>query len=96
MKYCREHDIEVSALKLQFNSVNMCILTFYKAPTGNVNYHTHQLNAILHTLYTATIDFIMCGDININYLINSERKNQFDTLLLSDNLSGITNFPTRV
>jgi hypothetical protein len=52
----------------------MCVLTFYKVPTGNVNYYTHQLDAILHTFYTATLDFIICGDININFLINSERK----------------------
>jgi len=83
MKYCREQDIEISALKLQSNSVNICVLTIYKAPTGNVNYYTHQLDAILHTLYTATLDFIICGDININYLIGSERKNHLDTLLLT-------------
>jgi hypothetical protein len=50
----------------------------------------------LHTFYTATLDFIICGDININYLINSDRKNHLHTLLLSDNLSGIINVPTGV
>jgi hypothetical protein len=83
MKYCREQHMEISALKLQFSSVNICVLTIYKAPTGNVNYYTHKKDAILHTLYTAALDFIICGDININYLIDSERKNHLDTLLLS-------------
>ena len=56
-------------------------MTIYKTPTGNVNYYTHQLDAILHTLYTATLNFIICRDININYLIDSEKKNHLDTLL---------------
>jgi hypothetical protein len=40
--------------------------------------------------------FIVCGDININYHIDSEKKNQLDTLLLSYNLSSIVDFPTTV
>jgi hypothetical protein len=63
MKYCREQDIEITALKLHFNSANICVLIIYKAPTGNVNYYTHQLDAILHTLSTATLDFTICGAI---------------------------------
>jgi len=42
------------------------------------------------------LHFIICGDININYLNESENKNQLDNLLLSYNLTSIINFPTRV
>jgi len=59
----------------------------------NVNYYTHKIDTILGTLCTATVDFIICGDININYLIDSARKNQLDTLLCSYNLSDIIKFP---
>jgi hypothetical protein len=57
----------------------MCVLTIYRAPIGYVNYFLHRLDTILQILYTAILDFI-CGDINVNYLIESERKNQLDTV----------------
>ena len=74
----------------------MCVLTIYKAPAGYMNYYTHKIDTILHTLYTANLDFIICGDINISYLIDSARKNQLYTMLFSYNLSDIIKFPTRV
>ena len=39
---------------------------------------------------------IICGDININYQMESEKKNQLDNLLLTYNLTSIINFPMRV
>jgi len=40
--------------------------------------------------------FIVCGDININYLKESEDKTHLDNILLSYNLISIINSPTRV
>ena len=38
----------------------------------------------------------MCGDLNINYLVENEQKRHFDNLLLMYNLTGIVDFPTRI
>ena len=54
------------------------------------------MDAILQLLYTPTLHIIIYGNININYLTESEKKNQLDTLLLSYNLTSIINFPTRI
>ena len=40
--------------------------------------------------------FIICEDININYLKESKDKTHLDNILLSYNLISIINFPTRV
>jgi hypothetical protein len=40
--------------------------------------------------------FIICGDININYLKVSKDKTHLDNILRSYNLISIINFPTRV
>jgi hypothetical protein len=40
--------------------------------------------------------FIICGDININYLKDSEDKTHPDNILLSYNIISIINFLTRV
>ena len=40
--------------------------------------------------------FMIRGDININYLKESEDKTHLDNILLSYNLINIINFPTRI
>jgi hypothetical protein len=38
----------------------------------------------------------ICGDINIDYLVESDRKKQLDNLLLTYNITSIITFPTRL
>ena len=95
-QHCKEQDIEMCTLKLSFGSTNICVLTLYRAPSGNFGSFLLKLNAILQSLYTPWLQFIICRDININYLNVSENKYQLDNLLLFCNLTSIINFPTRV
>jgi len=95
-QHCKEQDIEICALKLSFDTLNICILTLYKAPSRNFGSFLLKLNTVLQSLYTPKLHFIICGDININYLNESEKKNQLDKLLLSCNCISIINFLTRV
>jgi hypothetical protein len=95
-QHCKEQDTEICALKLSFGTLNICVLTLYRAPFGNFGSFLLKLNTILQSLYTPKLHFIICGDININYLNESENKNQMDNLLPSYNLISIINFPTRV
>lgn len=39
-------------------------------------------------------EFIICGDININYLVDTYRKSQLNSLLISYNLFDPVDFPT--
>ena len=72
-----------------------CINTLY-SPSGNFSHFLLKLDTTLQLLYTLTPQIIICGDININYLMESEKRNQLDNLLLSFNLTNIINFPSRV
>jgi hypothetical protein len=36
--FCKEQDLEACAVKLQFPSGNICIISIYRAPTGNFLY----------------------------------------------------------
>ena len=38
----------------------------------------------------------MSGDVNVNYLIDNNRKSQFDAILHSYNLAGTIKFPTGI
>ena len=95
-QHCKEQDIEICVLKLSYGALNICVLTLYRAPSGNFSSFSIKLDTILQSLYTPMLHFIVCGDININYLNESENKNQLDNLLLSYNLTSTINFPTRV
>jgi hypothetical protein len=80
-KYCKEKDIEICAVKLNLGSTTMCIKSLYRSPLGNFNYFLQSLNNVLQSLYTP-VSRIICGDININYLVGNKQREKFDNILL--------------
>jgi exonuclease III len=54
------------------------------------------LDDIIKKLYKVGLPFIICGDININYLTENDRKEQLDATLISYNLHSKVHFPTRI
>jgi hypothetical protein len=78
-------------LKLVF-SLLLCI---YRSPSGNVREFLEQLDLILKYLYKPKFEFIICGDFNVNLLIDSSPVQQLILLMQSYNLFHITDFPTR-
>ena len=70
-EFCKEKDLEICAVKLHLPSYEMCIKTIYRSPCGNFQYFSNNLRKILSMIYSNTIEIVICGDININYLIDS-------------------------
>jgi hypothetical protein len=97
--YCIEKDFEVCALKLNLNFTRTCIITIYRAPRGNFNLLINELDTILRKLYNPTLEYIICGHINIDYLMNNgggtKTKKKLVALPLTYNLTSTVNFPTR-
>ena len=73
-QHFKHQDIEMCALKLSFGTQNIWILTIYRALSGNFSTFLLQLDIVLQSLYTPRLHFIICGDININYLNKSGKK----------------------
>jgi len=94
-KYCKDKDFEVCAIKIYFNAKCACIIAIYRAPSGNFDLFISKLDTILRKLYTVTTEYIICGDINKDYLVDSDRKAQLEALLKTFNLTSVINFPTR-
>ena len=67
-EYSKDKDFEVSATK-----ISACTIAMYRAPSGNSDQFITKLDTILRKLYTSAIEYIICGDINIDYLVDSER-----------------------
>jgi exonuclease III len=96
-EYCIDQDIEICAVKLHHFPSNICILTVYRSPTGNVSCFLNNLEFIRTRIYTNLSNIILCGDINVNYLDDGDtNKLTLDSLLASYNLCSTVNFPTRV
>jgi hypothetical protein len=96
-EFCIEQIIEVCAIKLYHPNDNICILTIYRAPSGNYIHFLNVLEAILNRIYTKSKNLILCRDININYLDHmGNNKIKLETLLASYHLTSIVHFPTRV
>lgn len=73
---CREQGLEVRAFKLHFSAISFCILSIYRSPIGNFLYFLKALESVLIPLYSNTIEFIISGDININYLNGNGKRKQ--------------------
>jgi len=94
-KYCKDKDFEVCAITIHFNAKSACTVAIYRDPTGNFDLFISKLDTVLRKLYTVTTEYIFCGDINIDYLVGSDRKSQLEALLKTYNLTSVVNFPTR-
>jgi hypothetical protein len=74
----------------------VCILTIYRSPKGNFKNFLKQLDLILQKLYDNKHNIIICGDVNVNYLLDNKDKSQLNAVLHSYNLSSTVTFPTRI
>jgi len=88
-KYCKDKDFEVCAITIHFNAKSACITATYRAPSGNFDLLISKLDTTLRKLYTVTIEYIICGDINIDYLVDSDRKSRLEALLKTSNLTSV-------
>jgi hypothetical protein len=82
-------------LKPKSTFFNVCIMAGYRAPTGNFNLFLNRLDDIIKTLYKVDLQFVICGNINTDYLTHNDKKRQLDAVLLTYNLSTKVYFPTR-
>ena len=69
-------DLMKSRILLKSTFSNVCVMAIYRAPTGNFNLFLHRLDDILKTLYKVDTQLIICGDINIDYLTDNDKKEE--------------------
>jgi hypothetical protein len=72
--YCLDQDFEECAIHLNYLYDKLCILAIYGSPLGNFNTFLTNFDLILHKFFNLQFNFIICGDINVNYLAESYKK----------------------
>jgi len=87
-KYCKETDTEVCAVSLNITLIKLIILAIYRSPVGSFMNVLKNSDSVLNTWYSNKTEFVICGNININYLETSKKRQQLDALLLTYLLHG--------
>jgi hypothetical protein len=95
-KFCKDKELEACALRLDFLSSKICVITVYRSPNGDFQYFIKGLDNIINRINKPGVQLIICGDININYLTESKEKHELNNILNSYNLVSVINFPTRI
>jgi exonuclease III len=96
LKHNTDQDVEIAAIQLNIQKIRMIFICVYRAPSGNFDLFLNRLENILNSLHRWNSEFIICRDININYLESSFKKNQLNNLLDTYNLTDTISFPTRI
>jgi hypothetical protein len=72
------------------------IICIYRSLVGNFTFLLNQLELILNKVHKISNGIILCGDFNINYFNDNNRKDLLDSLIVSFNPYSTINFLTRV
>jgi hypothetical protein len=94
-QYNIDRDTEGCAMQLDSACNKLGVLTIYRSPSGNFTNFLNQSNLILQKHYSNKYNIVICGNVNVNYLIDNNNRSQLDAVLHSYNLAGIFKFPTR-
>jgi len=95
-KFCKDKELKACAVKLDFLSYKICVITVYRSPISNFRYFINELDDIIKKIYKTEVQLIICGDLNINYLTESKEKQELNNILSTYNLISVINFPTRI
>ena len=93
---CREKDLEICAVELETEASKLIVLSVYRARTGDFNQFLKKLDDTFKYLHKPKTEFLLCGDINIDYLLESNCKRHLSSLLTTYNLSHTVDFATRM
>jgi hypothetical protein len=95
-KYSKEKDLEICTVKLHISSHTIVVIAIYRMPSGNFACFLDSLESILNWVYNNSINIILCGDLNVNYLNDNHKIQLLDSLLASYSLHGNLQFPVRI
>lgn len=74
----------------------ICIISLYRTPDSDVKEFVHSLSLLLYRIYNKNDYYIICGDVNINFLDDNNHKNALINLLLEYNIKHHIQEATRI
>jgi len=71
-------------------------ILYFSHPSSNFEYFKNNLELMFHSIYSNSIDLIICGDFTTDYLNNSSQKQLLNSLLATYCLHSMIQFSTRI
>ena len=75
-QFCIEKNFEICSVQLELGTYSVIVLSICRSPSGTFYTFLNALDSTLRYLYKQKIEFIVCGDLNINFLLDSNYKLQ--------------------
>jgi exonuclease III len=94
--FSTDQHLEACAILLSDFPNRIYIISIYRAPSGNFTLFLKKLETILNLRFSNNTRIVLCGDINVNYLTDNDKKKKLNLLLASYNMLSTVNFPTRI
>lgn len=94
--FSEENHVELCAISFSINCIKYCLINIYRPPNGLIEIFIDRLSQILVLCSRQFGKIILCGDLNINHLINSTQKDMLSDLLQRYNLKCQNVEPTRI
>ena len=91
LHFCVELHCEFAAIMVS----NICIICVYRPYSGDKNVFFDKLEDHLHFLCRSLNCFIICGDINIDWIVESTAKRKMLNVLNMYNMQAMNDLPTR-
>ena len=80
-----EYNIDkvIEACKIQSDSTfnKLCILAIYRSPKSDFTIFLKRLDLISHKLCNNKYNIVICGNVNVNGLIDNNKRSQLDAVL---------------
>lgn len=73
-KYSVEKTIEIVGAEVKIANTRIIVLTIYRSPEGNLDEFFFRLDNVLDKIVSFNVSIVLCGDINIDYLTDSQSK----------------------
>ena len=94
--FCIERIFEICEIEVNSKNKKIIVGCIYRSPSGDIVQFLELLEDTLSYLYKRSGSLILCGDLNINFLLETPNKKRLDILMKSYNLDQIVDFPTRI
>ena len=88
--------LEIAATIVKIKHNKLLTISIYRPPNTDLELAKNDLIKIIDSAENLKLKFIIGGDINIDYLINSHTKTQYETILSKYNLTQTVVGPTRI
>lgn len=80
-RYCEEKILETCAIQMDSMINQIIIMCVYRAPCGSFLKFLNLVEAMLSSLHEPKTEFIISGDVNVDYLCDDLMNQQFSQLL---------------